>query len=39
MYFTDDRYAADVHCRGGCLLASQMLPWSSNYIPSLEHDE
>jgi putative CocE/NonD family hydrolase len=26
---TDDRYADDVHYMGGCLLASQMLPWAS----------
>ncbi len=26
---TDDRYADDVHYRGGCLLASEMLPWAS----------
>ncbi len=29
MHFTDDRYADDVHYMGGCLLASQMLPWAS----------
>ena len=27
--FTDDRYNDDVHYMGGCLLASQMLPWAS----------
>ncbi len=27
--FTDDRYADDVHYMGGCVLASQMLQWSS----------
>lgn len=27
--FTDDRYADDVHYMGGCVLASQMLAWSS----------
>jgi len=26
---TDDRYADDVHYRGGCLLASDQLPWAS----------
>jgi putative CocE/NonD family hydrolase len=26
---TDDRYADDVHYMGGCLLASEMLPWAS----------
>lgn len=26
---TDDRYADDVHYRGGCLLASDMLDWAS----------
>ena len=26
---TDDRYADDVHYMGGCMLASQMLPWAS----------
>jgi predicted acyl esterase len=26
---TDDRYADDVHYRGGCLLASDMLGWAS----------
>lgn len=26
---TDDRYADDVHYMGGCLLASQMLPWAA----------
>ena len=26
---TDDRYADDVHYRGGCLLASDMLEWAS----------
>ena len=26
---TDDRYADDVHYRGGCLLASEQLPWAS----------
>lgn len=29
MHFTDDRYHDDVHYMGGCLLASQMLPWAS----------
>lgn len=29
MHFTDDRYNDDVHYMGGCLLASQMLPWAS----------
>jgi putative CocE/NonD family hydrolase len=27
--FTDDRYADDVHFMGGCVLTSQMLPWSA----------
>jgi len=27
--FTDDRYHDDVHYMGGCLLASQMLPWAT----------
>lgn len=26
---TDDRYADDVHYMGGCLLASDMLPWAA----------
>ncbi|HVS66170.1 MAG TPA: CocE/NonD family hydrolase [Thermoanaerobaculia bacterium] len=26
---TDDRYADDVHYRGGCLLAADALPWAS----------
>lgn len=29
MHFSDDRYGDDVHYMGGCLLASQMLPWAS----------
>lgn len=29
LYSTDDRYADDVHYRGGCLLACDMLPWAS----------
>jgi putative CocE/NonD family hydrolase len=29
LYFTDDRYADDVHYMGGCLLAYDMLPWAS----------
>ncbi len=29
IYSTDDRYADDVHYRGGCLLACDMLPWAS----------
>lgn len=29
IYSTDDRYADDVHFRGGCLLACDMLPWAS----------
>jgi uncharacterized protein len=28
-YFTDDRYADDVHYMGGCLLADEALPWAS----------
>jgi putative CocE/NonD family hydrolase len=27
--FTDDRYHDDVHYMGGCVLASQMLPWAT----------
>lgn len=27
--FTDDRYHDDVHYMGGCVLASQMLPWAA----------
>ncbi|MGW5017897.1 CocE/NonD family hydrolase [Streptomyces cacaoi] len=29
---TDDRYADDVHYAGGCLLASEMLPWASTML-------
>ncbi len=29
IYFTDDRYATDVHYQGGCVLASEMLSWAS----------
>jgi len=29
---TDDRYADDVHYMGGCLLASEMLPWASTML-------
>ncbi|MGD8624673.1 MAG: CocE/NonD family hydrolase [Anaerolineae bacterium] len=29
---TDDRYADDVHYRGGCLLASDMLDWASRML-------
>jgi putative CocE/NonD family hydrolase len=29
---TDDRYADDVHYTGGCLLASEMLPWASTML-------
>ena len=29
---TDDRYATDVHYMGGCLLASDMLPWASTML-------
>lgn len=29
---TDDRYADDVHYRGGCLLASDMLWWASTML-------
>ena len=28
-YFTDDRYADDVHYMGGCLLAHEALSWAS----------
>ena len=28
----DDRYATDVHYMGGCLLASEMLPWSATML-------
>lgn len=30
--FTDDRYADDVHYMGGCVLASEMLPWASTML-------
>lgn len=29
---TDDRYADDVHYAGGCLLASEMLPWAATML-------
>jgi putative CocE/NonD family hydrolase len=29
---TDDRYADDVHYAGGCVLAVDMLPWSSSML-------
>ena len=29
---TDDRYADDVHYRGGCALAVDMLPWAANML-------
>jgi putative CocE/NonD family hydrolase len=29
---TDDRYADDVHYRGGCVLASDMLEWASRML-------
>ena len=29
---SDDRYATDVHYMGGCLLGSEMLPWSSTML-------
>jgi uncharacterized protein len=29
---TDDRYADDVHYRGGCVLASDMLHWASSML-------
>src|SRR6059036_2700346 len=29
---TDDRYADDVHYMGGCLLASDMMPWASTML-------
>jgi uncharacterized protein len=29
---TDDRYADDVHYRGGCVLASDMLQWASTML-------
>ena len=32
MCSTDDRYATDVHYMGGCLLASDMLPWASTML-------
>ena len=28
-YFTDDRYATDVHYQGGCVLGNEMLSWAS----------
>ncbi len=28
-YVTDDRYAVDVHYDGGCVMASEMLSWST----------
>ena len=31
-YFTDDRYADDVHHMGGCLLAHESLSWSSHML-------
>jgi uncharacterized protein len=32
MCSTDDRYADDVHYRGGCVLASDMLHWASSML-------
>lgn len=29
---TDDRYAEDVHYSGGCLIASEMLPWATRML-------
>ena len=29
---TTDRYGADVHYNGGCVLASQMLPWATEML-------
>ena len=29
---TDDRYADDVHYHGGCVIASEMLPWSTRML-------
>ena len=29
---TDDRYADDVHYRGGCVLGVDMLPWAANML-------
>jgi putative CocE/NonD family hydrolase len=29
---TDDRYAEDVHYSGGCLIASEMLPWANRML-------
>lgn len=29
---TDDRYAEDVHYSGGCVVASEMLPWASRML-------
>lgn len=29
---TDDRYADDVHYHGGCVVASEMLPWSTRML-------
>lgn len=33
MCSTDDRYADDVHYYGGCVLATEMLPWASVLLP------
>lgn len=29
---TDDRYGDDVHYTGGCILATEMLPWASTFV-------
>ncbi|MPY80014.1 MAG: CocE/NonD family hydrolase [Actinophytocola sp.] len=29
---TDDRYAEDVHYSGGCVIASEMLPWATRML-------
>jgi putative CocE/NonD family hydrolase len=29
---TDDRYAEDVHYSGGCVIASEMLPWANRML-------
>lgn len=32
LYSTDDRYADDIHYMGGCMLASDHLPWASTML-------
>lgn len=31
-FFSDDRYGDDVHYRGGCVLAMDMLPWAATML-------